>query len=215
MALLSGGIDSPVAIHLMKERVEIVAVHFHQMPLTDDTEIRKSKELAKALNVSKIYLVPFAPVLKALVDHYNHRHYYILSKIAMLRAAELIAKNENAQYLLTGENLAQVSSQTLSNLTTITKNITMEVLRPVLTFDKQEIIDIAKKIGTYDISKGPEMCSLLGPKHPSTHSNSAEIAKELATFNLLPLLEESIAEAEIIVNQPGDTACWLTNSQPR
>ena len=198
IALLSGGIDSPVAIYLMRERVEIIAVHFHQMPLTDDREIQKSRALAQKLGLKRLYLVPFAPILKALVEHYNHRHYYVLSKIVMLRTAELLAKRENAQYLLTGENLAQVSSQTLSNLTTITKNITLEVLRPVLTYDKQEIIDVAIEIGTYDISKGPEMCSLLGPKHPSTRSNPEEIRKELASFNLQPLLEESLRNAEIV-----------------
>ncbi|MBI4152502.1 7-cyano-7-deazaguanine synthase [Candidatus Woesearchaeota archaeon] len=196
IALLSGGIDSPVAIHLLKDRLTIIPVHFHQMPLTDDREIQKSKELAKALQLEKIYLVPFAPVLKALVEHFPHKNYYILSKIAMLNAAELLAEKENAKYLITGENLAQVSSQTLSNLTTITKNVSLEILRPVLTFDKQEIIDLAKKIGTYDISKGPEMCSLLGPKYPATKSNPEEIAKELAAFDLLPLLKKSIEKAE-------------------
>ncbi|MBS3169170.1 7-cyano-7-deazaguanine synthase [Candidatus Woesearchaeota archaeon] len=197
IALLSGGIDSPVAIHLLKDRLTIIPVHFHQMPLTDDREIQKSKELAKALQLEKIYLVPFAPVLKALVEHFPHKNYYILSKIAMLNAAELLAEKEDAEYLITGENLAQVSSQTLSNLTTITKNVSLEILRPVLTFDKQEIIDLAKKIGTYDISKGPEMCSLLGPKYPATKSNPAEIARELAAFDLLSLLKKSIEDAEI------------------
>src|SRR3989338_1450166 len=86
IALLSGGIDSPVAIHLLKDRLTIIPVHFHQMPLTDDREIQKSKELAKALQLEKIYLVPFAPVLKALVEHFPHKNYYILSKIAMLNA---------------------------------------------------------------------------------------------------------------------------------
>lgn len=168
------------------------------MPLTDDTEIRKSKELAKSLRLDKIYLVPFAPVLKALVEHFPHKNYYVLSKIAMLRAAEIIAQTEKAHYLITGENLAQVSSQTLSNLTTITKNTSLEILRPVLTFDKQEIIDLAKKIGTYDISKGPEMCSLLGPKHPATRSDPEEIKKELLSFDISPLLQASIAQADIL-----------------
>tara|TARA_Y100000310_G_C20040889_1_gene516111 strand:- start:132 stop:488 length:357 start_codon:yes stop_codon:yes gene_type:complete len=116
----------------------------------------------------------------------------------MFKAAEIIAEKEGAKFLITGENLAQVSSQTLSNLQTITKNLTLEILRPVLSFDKQEIINIAKKIGTYEISKGPEICCLLGPKHPATKSNPEAIKKELENLELLLMLEESLKSAEIL-----------------
>ncbi len=197
VALLSGGIDSPVAIHLMQERLEIIAVHFHQIPLTDQKEVDKVKELAKVLELKKIYLVPFVEVLKELTVKCVHKNYFVLQKIMMLKAAEIIAKKEGANFLITGENLAQVSSQTLSNLTTITRNVSLEILRPVLTFDKQEIVDKAKEIGTYEISKGPEICCLLGPKHPATKSNLEEIRKELEKVDL-KLLEESLGKAEIL-----------------
>ena len=105
IALLSGGIDSPVAIHLMQDRVQIVAVHFHQKPLSDEKEIEKVKQLVKILNIKKVYLIPFIDVLKELVNKCNHKDYYIVSKIAMLKAAEIIAAKENAMYLITGENL--------------------------------------------------------------------------------------------------------------
>src|SRR3989344_3237519 len=114
IALLSGGIDSPVAIHLLQPQLEIVAVHFHQRPLTDEKEIEKVKDLAKLLGLKKVYLIPFTETLNELVRKCNHRNYFILSKIAMFRAAEIIAEQEKAQFLITGENLAQVSSQTLS-----------------------------------------------------------------------------------------------------
>lgn len=198
IALLSGGIDSPVAIYLMKERLEIIAVHFHQQPLTDEKEIEKVKELAKVLKIKKIYLVPFTSVLKELVGKCSHKNYFILSKIAMFKAAESIAEKEEAKYLITGENLGQVSSQTLSNLTTITKHLSLEIFRPVLTYDKQEIIDLAKEIGTYEISKGPELCCLLGPKHPATKSNFEKIKEELENVDLRKLLEESLNKAEVI-----------------
>jgi len=198
IALLSGGIDSPVAIHLMQNRLEIVAVHFHQEPLTDEKEVEKVKELAKHLKIKKVYLVPFASVLKELVSKCQHKNYFILSKIAMFKAAEIVAKKEGAKFLITGENLAQVSSQTLSNLQTITKNLTLEILRPVLSYDKQEIINLAKKIDTYEISKGPELCCLLGPKHPATKSNSEDIKKELENIDLIPMLEESLNNADIL-----------------
>jgi len=200
IALLSGGIDSPVAIHLMQNRLDVFAAHFHQMPLTDQKEIDKVKELAKVLKIPKTYLIPFTPVLQQLVSKCNHKDYYILSKIAMFKTAELIAEKENAKFLITGENLAQVSSQTLSNLTTITKNLNLEIFRPVLSYDKEEIVRVAKKIGTYDISKGPEICCLLGPKYPSTKSDSNEIRKQLENINILPLLKESLKNAEIITN---------------
>ena len=197
IALLSGGIDSPVAIKIMQDKVEIIAVHFHQKPLTDEKEIEKVKELAKTLNLKKIYLIPFVDILKMLVDVCNHRNFFILSKIVMFKTAELVAMEEGAKHLITGENLAQVSSQTLSNLTTITKNLNLEILRPLLTFDKQEIINLAKKYNTYDISKGPEICNLLGPKHPATRSDLEIISKELEKIDL-SLLNESLNKAEII-----------------
>ncbi|MEK6809053.1 MAG: 7-cyano-7-deazaguanine synthase, partial [Nanoarchaeota archaeon] len=127
IALLSGGIDSPVAIHLLQDQLDIIAAHFHQQPLTDEKEIEKVKTLVKVLKIKKLYLIPFTPVLKELVTCCEHRDYFILSKIAMFRAAEMIAKKEGAQFLVTGENLAQVSSQTLSNMTSITKNLSLEV----------------------------------------------------------------------------------------
>ncbi len=200
IALLSGGIDSPVAIHLMQDQLDIIAVHFHQQPLTDEKEIEKVKKLVNILGLKKLYLIPFTPVLKELVTQCEHRDYFILSKIAMFKAAELIAQREGAQSLITGENLAQVSSQTLSNMTSITKNLSMEVFRPLLTFDKQETIEMAKKIGTYEISKGPEMCCLLGPKHPSTKSDPGEIERELEKVELKVLLEESLEKVEVVTN---------------
>ena len=110
----------------------------------------------------------------------------------MFRAAAMIAKTEKANFLITGENLAQVSSQTLSNLTSITTHVPMEIVRPLLTYDKQEIIEVAKQIGTYALSKGPEICNLLAPKKPSTKSNPEEISIELEKLDLKGLLQECI-----------------------
>lgn len=198
IALLSGGIDSPVAINLMKERVKIIAVHFHQMPLSSQEELEKVKKLSEKLELEKIYLVPFVNVFKELAEKCQHRYYFVLSKIAMLKAAEEIARQEEAHYLITGENLAQVSSQTLSNLRSITSQVKLEVFRPLLTYNKQEIIDLAVKMGTYDLSKGPEICHLLGPKSPATRSNSQEIGKELEKIDLKKIIKESLNKAEII-----------------
>ncbi len=198
IALLSGGIDSPVAIHRMKEHFDIVAVHFHQLPLTGEHEIEKVKKLSKKLNVKKIYLISFADVFKALVEKCNPRDYFILSKIAMFKAAEFIAEKEKAEFLITGENLAQVSSQTLTNLKSIESQLKLKILRPLLTFDKQEIINFAREIETYEISKGPEICSLLGPSNPSTKSSVYRIELELQKLDLNKLIQEKIAEANIL-----------------
>ena len=92
-----------------------------------------------------------------------------------------------------------MSSQTLSNLVSITKHVSLEIFRPLLTYDKEEIIKVAKKIGTYEISKGPEICCLLGPKHPATKSDWQEIGKELEKLDLKGLLEENIKKAEVLV----------------
>jgi tRNA uracil 4-sulfurtransferase len=192
VALLSGGIDSPVAIHRMKDNFEIIAVHCDQRELTGNGEIEKVEKLAKKLGVKKLYCLQFTNVFKEIADKCNHRDYFILSKIAMFKAAEEIAKKENSQLLITGENLAQVSSQTLSNMKSIDSQIKLKILRPLLTWDKQDIINLAEEIGTYEISKGPEICSLLGPNNPRTKSTIEKIERELARIDLNKLIKEVI-----------------------
>lgn len=198
IALLSGGIDSPVAISMMQDRMDIIAVHFHQLPLTDKKEVDKVRDLAKELKVKKVYLIPFLDAFKILVKDCTHKNYFILSKILMFKCAELVAEKEGANFLITGENLAQVSSQTLSNLKSITKNLSIEVIRPVLTYDKQEIIEVARKLGTYEISAGPEICCLLGPKHPATKSDPKDIEDDLKKINVDDILKDALGRAEVV-----------------
>lgn len=205
VALLSGGIDSPVAIHLMQDRLDIIAVHFHQQPLSGQKEVDKVKELCALLSVPQVYLVPFVEVLKQLVEKCTRKNYFILQKILMFKAAATIAEREGANYLITGENIGQVSSQTLSNLITISKHVPLEILRPLLTYDKEEIVRKAKEIGTYEISKGPEICCLLGPKHPATRSKPEEVGKELEKLPLPTLLQESLEKAEVLKSEAFET----------
>ncbi len=183
IALLSGGIDSPVAIAKLKNKLDITAIHFHQMPLTNEKEVEKVKQLSNKLNI-KVHIIPFVNVFKEIVEKCDHRHYYVLSKILMFQYAANLAKKEGAKYLITGENLAQVSSQTLSCMRAIDEQVNLTILRPLLTWDKQEIVDKAKELGTYDISKGPEICSLLGPKNPVTKTSKEKVQNELNKLTL-------------------------------
>ncbi len=196
IALLSGGFDSPIAIHVLQNKLDIVAIHFHQMPLTNEKEIEKVKKLADHLKIKTLYIVPFADVFKTIVENANHRNYYILSKIAMFHAAEMIAKEQNIQFLISGENLAQVSSQTLSNLHSITANVDMTILRPLLCWDKQDIIDKARGIESFEISKGPELCSLLGPPNPATKSNPQKIKEEYEGMKIEDTIKKAIEKKE-------------------
>jgi len=180
LLLLSGGFDSPVAGWLIKKKydLELYAIHFHSMPLTDEKSIQKSKELAKIIGIKKLFLVPFTDLQKEVVQKCKHKDYYILTRRLMWKIAEQIAKQNDCKYLVTGENLAQVASQTLSNITNIDEAVDLVILRPLLTYDKEETINLAKEIGTYEASKGEEICCLLGPKHPSTKSNLQELKEQ-------------------------------------
>jgi len=189
LLLLSGGIDSPVAGHLLKDKLELVAVTFHYKPLSSGEEIEKARKLAKKLGIKKLYVIPFAETQQEVVKRCNHKYFYILTRRIMWRTAEKIAEKENAEFLVTGESLGQVASQTLTNLTTIGQAVKIPLLRPLLGFDKNETIKIAREIGTYETSKGPEVCCLLGPKHPATKAPVNVVEKEEEKINIPELIE--------------------------
>jgi thiamine biosynthesis protein ThiI len=191
--LLSGGIDSPVAGHLMREKgLESVALHFANTKLAGNESVDKCKKLAKLIGVNKLLVIPFDEQQAELVRKCTHKYYYILMRRLMLKIAEQVATKEGAAYLITGDNLGQVGSQTLDNMTVIDRATNMEVLRPILCNDKVETINIAEKIGTFETSKGPEMCCLLGPKHPATKSKLDVILFEEQKIDSDLLISESI-----------------------
>lgn len=184
LLLISGGFDSAVAGYLMQQRgIEITAVNFSYEPFTDNSPELKSKELSRILGFKKFLVVNISKECEKIAKKCNHKLYFVLSKRLMLKKAEEIAKKENCKFLITGENLGQVSSQTLSNLRSITDAVKMQVLRPLLTYEKNEIINLAIKIGTYETSKGPEVCDVLGPKHPATRCSLEEVKIEEAKLN--------------------------------
>jgi len=192
--LLSGGFDSPVAGHLMaRQGLDLVAAHFSLEPITDDAAAVKSRQLCRILGISTLYVVRVGGAFAEIAHRCDRRFYFVLTKRLMVRLADAIADREGAQVLLTGENLGQVSSQTLPNLRAIDAVARRPVLRHLIGFDKQEIVDRAKTIGTYEISKGPEICDLLGPPAPATHARLPQVHAEEAKLDLEGLVDATLS----------------------
>ncbi len=179
LALVSGGFDSPVAVWKMQQQgVEVIGIHFSYEPITDNAPEMKVRAACRILGIKKLIVMRAGTCFADLASQCDHRLYYVLGKRLMMRWAEVIAKREGCDCLITGENLAQVGSQTLQNLMVIDAAASLQVIRPLLCYDKVEIIDLAKKIGTYEISKGPEVCDCLGPVHPATSSRLEQVEEE-------------------------------------
>ena len=177
--LLSGGFDSPVAGHLMSHQgFDLVAAHFSLEPITDDGSSIKSRKLVEILGFPSLYVIRVGEAFAEVAHACHRRFYFVLTKRLMVRLADAIADREGADVLVTGENLGQVSSQTLMNLRAIDAAARHPVLRPLIGMDKQEIMDRAKTIGTYDVSVGPEICDLLGPPKPATAARLEQIQDE-------------------------------------
>ena len=175
LLLLSGGIDSPVAGYILKEKgFDLEAVHFSNKKFAGTESITKSKKLAKKLGI-KLKVIDISDILKEIVENCDRRYYFVLMKRIMYKIAEAIAKKKGISFIATGENLGQVSSQTLQNLFVINRAVSIPVLRPLIAYDKMEIVRFAEKIGSFEISKGPEMCDILGIKHPVTQARESDV----------------------------------------
>lgn len=195
--LLSGGFDSPVAGHLMaRQGLELVAAHFSLEPITDDAAAVKTRTLCGILDIESLYVVRVGEAFAEVAHAANRRFYFLLTKRLMVRLADAIADRERAEVLVTGENLGQVSSQTLASLRAIDAVARRPVLRPLIGFDKQEIVDRAKTIGTYEVSKGPEICDLLGPPRPSTHARLEQVVEEEAKLDIDRLVASCLSGLE-------------------
>ncbi len=196
LLLLSGGFDSPVAGHLMsRQGYDIVAAHFSLEPITDDGSSVKSRKLAEILGLPTLYVVRVGEAFAEVAHACHRRFYFVLTKRLMVRLADALADREDADVLLTGENLGQVSSQTLMNLRAIDAAARRPVLRPLIGLDKQEIMDRAKAIGTYETSVGPEICDLLGPPRPATAARIEQILEEETKLDIDGLVASCMAQA--------------------
>ena len=195
--LLSGGFDSPVAGHLMaRQGLGLVAAHFSLEPITDDAAEVKTRSLCGIIGVPTLYVVRVGEAFAEVAHAANRRFYFILTKRLMVRLADAVADREGAEVLVTGENLGQVSSQTLASLRAIDAVARHPIVRPLIGFDKQEIVDRAKSIGTYEVSKGPEICDLLGPPRPATHARLDQITEEEAKLPVDRLVAQCLEEVQ-------------------
>ena len=177
VSLMSGGIDSPVATwKLMKRGAVVVGVHFSGAPVTDDASEYIVDDLAHALapagGIGRIYTIPFGNYQKAIASECPPNLRIVLYRRLMFRVAQGIARIENAKALVTGESLGQVASQTLENIAAVNAVVDIPILRPLIGSDKLEIIDVAKQLGTFEISSRPadDCCTLFMPRSPETHA---------------------------------------------
>src|SRR6266498_235254 len=202
IALISGGIDSPVAAYRMMQRgCRVIFVHFHSAPYQDNTSQEKVRQLITTLTrhqfLSRLYLVPFGEIQRQIVASVARPLRVILYRRMMLRIAEAIARKEKAKALVTGESLGQVASQTLDNMVVVQQATRLPILRPLVGMDKQEIIDQARRIGTFDISAIPDQdcCQLFVPKHPATKARFADVEQDEARFDVNELLRYGVDNA--------------------
>lgn len=193
LLLLSGGIDSPVAGHLVQRRgAALDAIHFSLEPFTDGAPLDKCRALCRVLGIRRLHVVDSGGCFSAIARRAGQRYYFVLGKIFMIRTAEAFARKEGVSFLVTGENLGQVSSQTLPHLAAIAAQAAIPVLRPLLGFDKSETVRIARSIGTLDISSGPEVCDVLGPKHPAVEAPRERIEREMEKAGMGELVAQAL-----------------------
>jgi len=181
LALLSGGIDSPAAAYMaLKRGTRAIFLHFHSAPYTSDASVRKVEEIVRILNrhqgTSQLVIVPFGDCQREIVSRCPEALRVVLYRRMMLRVAARVARRMRCHALITGESLNQVASQTLENLSAIDRVAQLPVLRPLVGMDKLEIIAVAERAATYELSIQPhaDSCSFLPSRHPATHSSHEE-----------------------------------------
>ncbi len=203
--LLSGGIDSPVAGWMVSKRgVEIDAVHFYSYPYTSERAKEKVIDLAKILAQYcmhiNLHIVPFTEIQLEINDKCPQDQGTILMRRAMMKISERIAKSTGAQALITGESIGQVASQTMESLVVTNAAVSMPVFRPLIGMDKNEVVEIARKIDTYETSILPyeDCCTVFVAKHPTTKPQLNKILLSEQRLDLDQLIEKAIANTEVL-----------------
>ncbi len=206
LVLISGGIDSPVASFLMQKRgCQNTYLHFHSLPYTSNISIEKIKEILtvfkKYQHSIKLILFPFAEIQNHIKAHSNPKIRIVLYRRSMMRIASSIAKKLEIKTITTGEALSQVSSQTVDNLSIINNALKIMALRPLIGYNKNEIIDIARNIGTLDISNiaCEDTCTLFTPKHPTANAKLEDVLIAEKEMNLIKLEKQLLKKQEIVI----------------
>jgi thiamine biosynthesis protein ThiI len=204
MALMSGGIDSPVAAWRMGRRgVEVELVHFHGQPFTDHSSVQQATELAEILTRYQLrtilHLIPLADAQREIVTHAPSNLRVVLYRRTMMRIAAELAKQRGCQAVVTGDSLGQVASQTIENIGTVDAAVAdVQVIRPLIGMDKQEIVDNATSIGTYDIStrKHQDCCVLFEPRAPATRAKPRHAEKAEQELDMNAMVGKALAGVE-------------------
>jgi thiamine biosynthesis/tRNA modification protein thiI len=208
MLLLSGGIDSPVAGYMIAKRgVTVEAVYFHAPPYTSERAKQKVIDLAQIVSQYagpiNLHIVNFTDIQLYIYENCPHEELIIIMRRYMMKIAERIGRGNQAMALITGESIGQVASQTVQSLVTTNEVCTMPVFRPLIGFDKQEIVEIAEKIGSYETSIQPyeDCCTIFVAKHPVTKPDLDHIhqSEEKLSEKIDALVEEAIATKERVL----------------
>lgn len=203
LSLISSGFDSPVASwHLIKRGARVDFIHFHSYPRTGKESINNVKDIVQILNryqiASNLYLVPLLDIQREIFSKCEQKYRILLYRRFMMKIAEYITGEIRAGALVTGESLGQVASQTLENIRVTDDAVSLPVFRPLIGMDKIEIINEAKKIGTYEISSQPyeDCCSLFTPLHPATKARLQDVKFEESKLDSEKLIKEAIEKME-------------------
>ena len=210
VTLLSGGIDSPVSSYMIAKRgVRLIPVHFFSFPYTSEAAKEKVVELAQELTAwcgkMRLCIVPFTHIQEEIRDKCPEAYFTILMRRFMMRIADRIAADNGCGALVTGENLGQVASQTMSAMA-VTENVCVRpVLRPLIGFDKEEIVRLARRIGTFETSILPyeDCCTVFTPRHPELRPTVAKAEEAERALDVGALVEEAVRGAEHLTLEVG------------
>lgn len=207
--LLSGGIDSPVAGHLIQKRGgSLACLYFHTPPYTVEAAKEKVLDLAEILsryqNRLTLYIVNFTEAMKTIRAECDDAYTVVLSRRLMMRVATRIFQRDGIKSIITGESLGQVASQTIENITAIGEGVPLPILRPLIGMDKLEIIEISQRINAFETSIKPaqDCCSLFSPKEPVTKANMKVVHGEERKIDLDALEENAVALVETVTFRP-------------